>query len=214
MEKQLELMLGYFDSAAIREEEPTAEVVYDPIGLPFAIQEGVSQFIRPWKSRLGLSSYGAYRKEHWTRIKALTRRMAGGLAIEYDTLKPVADLQAGLSWAISRYLDRPVEEVEAEGDERATARVRRLVATPLLKLCEQRLVEDALPLWRDADDQTGKGSGYRRAVVVAMLMDKAAPLPDVVMTQDARLFLDEVANIVIDAVAAVGGRVSTSFERS
>jgi hypothetical protein len=63
-------------------------------------------------------------KEHWTRIKALNRRIADRWpGDEYDNLRPVADLFSRLSVRISHFLDQPVDwsgDVPSEEDrERA-----------------------------------------------------------------------------------------------
>ena len=46
-------------------------------------------------------------KGHWTRVKALTRRLAEGWADEYDTLRPVADLHLLLQQEFYKATQRP-----------------------------------------------------------------------------------------------------------
>ncbi len=46
--------------------------------------------------------------QHWTRIKALSRRFAEGWADEYDTLRPVAELKRELDEQVYRMLGQPV----------------------------------------------------------------------------------------------------------
>jgi hypothetical protein len=76
--------------------------IYDPTGISFAVREAVTNFQAPWLARLGLGTYEGVRKEHWTRVKALNRRIAGELDDEYDALRPVADLVARLTESVSR----------------------------------------------------------------------------------------------------------------
>lgn len=205
MTAQLKALITFCEKAAVPKEEATAAVVYDPIGISFAVQDGVKKFNLSWKARLGLGSYANLRKEHWTRIKALNKRIAGEMGIEYDTLRPVADLHTRTLEAISRYLDKPLEEFDAEQEQRATTRARQLVAARLLKLSRERLVDQQLEGWRAAYGERGPGSATRRAVGIGAIYDRGAPIPDAVMSQGAKAYLDEVAGIVIGAVKAVGG---------
>ena len=47
-------------------------------------------------------------KEHWTRVKALSRRLADGWSDQYDSLQPVADLRNQLQVQVYLMLQRPV----------------------------------------------------------------------------------------------------------
>jgi hypothetical protein len=147
------------------------------------------------------------RKEHWTRIKALNKRIAGEMGLEYDTLRPVADLHTSILGAISRYLDKPFKEPEVDEEQRATTRARRLVAGPLLKLLRERLVDRELGEWRVAFELRGPGSAYKRAVAIAAIDERASPIPGAVMPKEAHQFLKEISEIVVAAVRAVGGNV-------
>jgi hypothetical protein len=49
---------------------------YDMSGVAFAVRQAADDFNKRWAGLLGTTTgYGA-KKEHWTRIKALTRRFA------------------------------------------------------------------------------------------------------------------------------------------
>jgi hypothetical protein len=72
-------------------------------------RNAVNKFQGPWLARLGIGTYEGFRKEHWTRVKALNRRIAGELDDEYDTLRPIADLATQLRESISRFLNNPIE---------------------------------------------------------------------------------------------------------
>lgn len=158
-----------------------------------------------------MGSQANLRKEHWTRIKALNKRFAKEEGVEYDTLRPLADLQTSLLEAISRYLDAPASEPAPEVDEEqpATTRIRQLVAASLKKVVRQRLVVRSLEPWREAFAEKGAGSTSRRAHRIAAIYAAAAPVPDVVMSQEAKAFMDELAGIVGSAITVVGG----SFKR-
>ena len=77
--------------------------VYDDTFLLNSIQKAVKAFHEPWRGRLGLPSRSGVSPEHWTRIKALSRRPALWRTDEYDDLRPVADLIKVLSEHIMRF---------------------------------------------------------------------------------------------------------------
>jgi hypothetical protein len=214
MRDQLAELVGFFESAILPPPAAEASPVYDPTGLSFAVQEAVSKFQGPWLARLGLGTYEGVRKEHWTRVKALNRRIAGEIDVEYDTLKPVADLVARLTESVSRFLDNPIEwtrEATDEDEEQAAiAKVRRAVSAALHDMAVRRLVEDHLNEWRtayDSPEYRGSGSTFRRAKAIRNIYDEAAPLPDAVMTALSVAFLAEIRRIVIAAIEASGGYV-------
>src|SRR5882762_6588197 len=107
MRSRLSAMVEFFRQANL---PPPAEArpVDDPTGIGFAVQDAVSKFQGPWLARLGIGTYEGFRKEHWTRVKALNRRIAGELDDEYDTLRPIADLAMQLREGISRFLNNPI----------------------------------------------------------------------------------------------------------
>lgn len=205
MAQQLKTLIEFCLKAAEPKDQPKAAFVYDPIGISFAVQNGASKFNKAWKARLGLATYANLRKEHWTRIKALNKRIAGEFDVEYDTLRPVADLQTYLLEAISRYLDAPVSEPGIDAEQQATTRIRQLVAASLNKLVRQRLIDAKLTDWRNAYEEKGSGSATRRAMHISEICYAAAPIPDAVMSTQAKAFLDEVAGIIASAIKAVGG---------
>ncbi len=211
---QLNGLIAFFQAAAEPEAEPEGGLVYDPTGISFAVQTGASRFNLAWRARLGLGSYASIRKEHWTRIKALNKRFAGELDVEYDTLRPMGDLQTSLLQAISRYLDSPVSEPEADVEQRAATRARQLVAAGLNKIVRRRLVEDPLEEWRTAYNDRGAGSATRRAVRLADIYAGAAPVPDAVMSKEAKAFLREVSAIVGSAITAVNGKLEFGSDAS
>jgi energy-coupling factor transporter ATP-binding protein EcfA2 len=209
MEDQLTALVGFFDAAIQKQEEAQAALTYDPLGISFAVQDAISKFHGPWKARLGLASHSSTRKEHWTRIKALTKRIGNELSLEYDTLRPLADLHSRLLEAVSLYLDEPVEaSADEQEEQRAIMRIRRIVAARLLTLTRERLIESELGEWRDAySKESGTGSTHRRAVRLRGIFERAAPLPQAVMTDAARSFLRDIVNLVGSAIQTVGGQM-------
>ena len=215
MQGQLKELISFFEKAIEPPAPPEALPVYDPTGIGFAVQEAVSNFQGPWLARLGLGTYEGFSKEHWTRVKALNRRIAGELDDEYDTLRPVADLVTQLRESLSRFLNSPISwtrQPSDEGEEQAAiAQIRQILNRELHEIAVRRIVENHLPKWRTAYDEIrGKGSTHLRAVAIHGIYDAAAPLPDAVMTAISKEFLDEIRRIVVQAIKENGGKVSLS----
>ncbi|MBF0214545.1 MAG: hypothetical protein HQM00_13455 [Magnetococcales bacterium] len=191
-----------------------AAPVYSMEGLEIALRDAVEGFQNPWKGRLGIRYHDGITKEHWTRIKALTRRFANAWANEYDTLRPVADLVARLQESISRWLDSPAQWTRDPKDDEernaALATVRKSVFTALHDLAENRLADAHRPNWRDAFDLSGKNAGHRRAEEIERIYEKAAPRISSAMSEPARSFLHSLHRLVRTAVENAGGQFRQS----
>ncbi len=165
--------------------------------------------VDPWRARLGLTYHDAIAKEHWTRVKALSRRLANGWADEYDTLTPVADLLSRLQEEASKWLERPVgwSRQPTDDDEREAAldRIRRAVFARVFVLTNRRLKDDQVAVWRIAYDHSGTGSAMRRARTIDDIHRNAAPHISAAMSQDARDFLSELYGILRAAIEEAGG---------
>ena len=211
MRGELARLVGFCERAICPPRPPDARPVYDPTGIFLAVREAVTNFREPWLAKLGLGSYEGVRKEHWTRVKALNRRIAGELDDEYDTLRPIADLVARLTESVSRFLDEPIDWTGEPKDDQerqvAIARIRRAVSAAMHKLATRRLVEEHLAEWRIAYDYRGTGSTFQRARKIRGIYDEAAPLLDGVMPPPSKQFLANVRRIVTGAIEASGGHV-------
>ena len=211
MRGELTTLMSFCKKAIEPPAPPEAWPIYDPTGISFAVREATNRFQGPWLARLGLGSYEGARREHWTRVKALNRRIAGELDDEYDTLRPVADLVARLTESVSRFLDQPVgwtRQPEDEQEEQsAIAQVRRVVSAAMHEMAVRRLVQNHLARWRTAYNFTGRGSTFDRARTIEGIYGEAAPVPDAVMPPPSKEFLLEVRHLVTAAIEASGGSV-------
>jgi hypothetical protein len=73
---QIARMVDVFESAILPLPTPEARPTYDPSGIGFAVRQAVGKFQGPWLVRLGTGTYEGFSKEHWSRVKALNRRIA------------------------------------------------------------------------------------------------------------------------------------------
>ncbi len=214
MRSQLSDLAEFFRQAILPPPPAEARPVYDPTGIGFAVQDAVNKFQGPWLARLGIGTYEGFRKEHWTRVKALNRRIAGELDDEYDTLRPIADLATQLRESISRFLNNPIgwtrQPVDEEEAQLTVDHIRQVIEVALRDLAVRRLVQNHLTDWRtayDGPESRGPGSTFRRANAIHGIYDAAAPVPDAVMTEPSAAFLGEIRRIVTSAIEGCGGEV-------
>jgi energy-coupling factor transporter ATP-binding protein EcfA2 len=208
---QLEQLLDQIERAIAPPPLPDAKPSYDPSGLGFAVQRAADSFQRAWKFRLGFSASAEVSKEHWTRVKALNRRIANELDVEYDSLRPVADFVGRITEEISNFLDHPVRWTRTPKDDteaqEAIAPIRQAVFRELHSLALARLVQEHLADWRRGNDHKGKGSADRRAVDIRGIYELAAPVPGTVNSEPALEFMKAVREIVRTAIDDQGGEM-------
>jgi hypothetical protein len=102
-------------------EASKAKPYYDRMNLVLAVKAAAESFQDAWFPRLGLQHKPGVGKEHWTRVKALSRRLATGMADHYDSLQPVADLRKELQDRIYVFVQNPLS---GTGQSRGTMRSR------------------------------------------------------------------------------------------
>ena len=208
--RQLALLTDFFEDAIAEPPPPAARPAYDPAGLAFAVQAAAGDFHSLWDARLGYRHLDGVSKEHWSRVKALNRRVALRMDnYEYQHLMPVAELIARLAEAISRFLDAPTRwDAPAMDDNEATAaiaRIRAEVHTALHSFAMERVIEGHLADWGKAFAYAGPGSTYDRAQVLREIYGEAAPVPGVEFSEVASQFLSSVRKLVVHAIRNGGG---------
>jgi len=201
---EMSRLIAHCERAVEPPTPPVAHPIFHYDGLPLAVQAATRAFQRPWLARLGLELHDSVSKEHWTRIKALNRRIAGELGDEYRSLRPVAELVARLTEEVSRFLSNPAgwepikpEEAEAEA---ALDLIRQVVNREFHLLASRRILQEQLDTWRNAFGLKGKGSTFERAQEIRDIYEDAAPVPTAAMTDVSAQFMAEVRRIVSNAV--------------
>jgi ClpP class serine protease len=137
-------------------------------------------------------------KEHWARVKALSRRLADGSADEYDTLRPVADLHLFLQQELYKAIQEPRDwKPRPPSDDEKQAFFDRFVNRlngDIMAISARRLRLKPVSEWQEAYNQTGRGSSFVRASIIAdRIYTPAAP---VAPTPDRTSFLKEVLDTV------------------
>jgi hypothetical protein len=152
-------------------------------------------------------------KEHWTRIKALSRRFAQQSDVEYDTLRPVADLIRRLEESILQFLEKPLDWSRRPKDEdeaeAVLSPIRQQVSAGMHDLAHRRIAAKHLADWVEAYNHRGKGSTFDRARQVMSIYDAAAPIPGTLVDRIAVEFLREVRQTVRDAIEDNGGAIES-----
>lgn len=211
-------LLAMMQESAQLPELPEAAPIYHIAKLGLPLRDATDGFKSPWRGRLGLSQYEGIAKEHWARIKALCRRIAFRWDnFEYSGLRPVADLVRELQISISLWLDHPDSWIGQPADENerqaAIDRIRRQVSERIHTLANRRLIVDPSNGWGEAFELRGPGSSYDRADRMARIYEAAAPTVTSVMDVPAHKFMDEIYQIVREAVEDAGGSVQGIPER-
>ena len=207
--KQLDKLLEMVDGIVERPKPADSRPVYDRMNLALAVERAAETFRNAWRPRLGLTVKQGMEKEHWTRVKALSRRLATGIADEYDNLKPVADLKQQLQHRLYVLLQNPVtwSGLEPSDDDKQHLydAIAEELSRRLVTLASRRVRTERLAEWRIAFDESGPRSTFRRAELIAgQIYDRAAPIPDVTPSPDRNAFLQEVVEAMREAANSIG----------
>jgi hypothetical protein len=186
---------------------------YDKMDLVLAVKSAAENFHNAWFSRLGLEMQTGWSKEHWTRVKALSRRLATGMADHYDTLHPVADLRRELLDRIYVFVQNPLGWTGDEPDEPSKIaifdRFADAIADRLLELSTRRVWRAKSGEWQEAYYERKQGSTFRRAGIIGRrIFDPAATIPDVTPSPERNLFLKDVVEAVQQAANEIGVSLS------
>lgn len=206
---QLRKLLDAVARVTDRPQPTEAHPIYDRMKLVLAIRNATEAFHDAWRPRLGLESRPEFPKEHWARIKALSRRLANGWTDEYDTLRPVADLRKELVERIYVFVHNPprwegAEPTETQKRDRFDTFMDNL-ARRLLDLCTRRVWREQAAQWQEAYNVRGKGSTFVRARIInSEIYEPAVPIPDDTPSHNRNQFLREVINEVEGAAQDTG----------
>ena len=208
---QLGKLLEMIDGIVERPKPIDSRPIYDRMNLVLAVERAAESFHNGWRPRLGLSVKQGLDKEHWTRIKALSRRFAMG-SDHYDTLHPVADLKRELQQRLYVLLQNPVDwnGPEPSDDDKQSIfdAIAEGLSRRLLDLASRRVKSERLGEWRNAYDESGPRSTFRRAKLIAeRVYDLAAPVPDVTPSPDRNAFLQDVATVTRESVELAGAKL-------
>jgi GTPase SAR1 family protein len=210
---ELERLLDFCGNSSNSTNSITIAPVYDPYGLSFAVQKATNSFQEKWTTILGLGQSAGVQKEHWRRIKALNKRFADSIDVEYDNLRPVADLLTLLNESISQFLDNPISWTEQpnshEEAQQSINSIRQKVSISLHDLIDLRIARETISSWIEAYRDSGRGESIKRANKIKLIFNEAVPEISLVMNRYSQDFLRKVHQLVHEAIKDVGGKLSS-----
>ena len=212
--KQLKRMVEAVETVVLDHPEAgESRPVYDRANLGLAVSAAAEKFHDAWFPLLGLDPRSGIIKEHWTRIKALTRRLATGMADEYDTLKPVASLKTELQDQLYLFIQKPVrwngDEPSDDDKQIIYDALADDITGRIIGLATSRVRQERVPKWQEAHAQRGRGSTFVRAHIVGKdILEPAAPVPSAVASPTRNEFLHLVAAEVEAACERCGAKLS------
>ena len=205
---QLQKLLRTIDQVIEKPQPTKACPVYDRMRLANDVLDAAKGFRETWRPLLGLETKPGFAKEHWARIKALSRRLAVMGKDEYKYLRPVADLRQELKDRFYVFIQNPLSWKGLDSSEEEKQVVLDTLADNLgkrfLDLSTRRIWQEHSSEWIRAYKQSGRGSTVDRAKIIGNeIYDPAAPTPDNVPLPDRNQFLREVVKEFEDAAKEV-----------
>jgi len=203
---ELKRLMQLIRGSIVIPEPPELQPYYDVANLVLAIQKATQLFHERWNTTLS--------DEHWTRIKALARRLGERNQEEYAELKPIADLIQFVAQEVSLFLSEPYRwnppvGVDERKDDKLAAidLIRRAIYGKLHDFARDRILDGKLPEWLAAYNHRGYGSARRRASDIRAIYSSAAPIPNETPGPDNNDFLFAIREVVADAIISLGGTV-------
>lgn len=198
---ELKTLLMLIESSVPTQVEGTGKPFYDRMKLGVAISAAAVSFQDSWRARLGLTTKPNVIKEHWTKIKALARRLAFGWDDQYGDLTPVADLISELQKRIWISIQQPAKwsgrEPNDTDKETIFSDFAEKVSKRLISTCSRRVQAERLGDWQRAYSLSGARSTFARARIIADdIYNRAAPIPDVTSMPGTDELLREVMTII------------------
>ncbi|MDM8215256.1 hypothetical protein QUW15_03655 [Desulfovibrio piger] len=147
------------------------------------LKEAIQNFHDKWDGYLNFGSPARVPSQHWTRIKALTRRVAEFGWDSYDNLDPVADAVDFLQKSLLKLLK------QNEIDKKVLNDILKLCSQENHDLCRRELITLEHHRWCEAYYFSGPGSTSLRAAKIRSIYKQRMPVSE--------------SNIVIKAILEI-----------
>ena len=130
-----------------------------------------------------------------------SRKESQDLKARRRNLRPVSDLHKQLRELIYITIQEPIrwegDVPDEDSQQQAYDEFSSTLTGRLLELASRRIWTEKSEEWQEAYNQSGKGSTFVRAAIIAKeIYDKAAPVPDLTPSPDRNKFLHEVLALV------------------
>lgn len=219
-QKQFEKLFTEIASLAsknTRKEE--VELHYDVVWLYSCIQEATKVFRSNWKQILGVP-YKTSKTEHWTRIKALSRRLYEYGIDHYNyELMPIADLLSAITSQLNIFLSEPLqcfpEDAPDEVKEEVINSIKSCIYDRMHLFARNSIWKNTVPMtkWKTAYLYRDTGSASLRAYEIDEIFDIGVPIlnnysPNMRMKQEEKALIEGVIAIAKSAIEKEGGKLS------
>ncbi|WP_025686065.1 hypothetical protein [Paenibacillus maysiensis] len=158
------------------DQMPKAELQYHFLNLSMSIQNAIKEFHEKWDAILGLGRSNGVKPEHWTRVRALSKRLALLNHHSYDTLKPISDFIDLLQDHLAQFITKPKKCEPEDIKDIVTEKIRQDVYSQLHQIAPKILLADKKQHWKAAYNYTGRGSATLRAKDIQEIYQDAAPI--------------------------------------
>ena len=181
------------------------------------IQVAIRNYRKTWSELIGYQT-NTPRTAHWSKIKALTRRLAYLNQDNYNgELQPLADLVQEISSQLSIYLNNPLTVTpEIVNDELKNAKINKIKGD-INRLIRPFVVDilwkddEQLKRWQEAYLFKGRYSTYSRAMKINEIYDWGIPMIDNYsynMNNVQKQLITEFMEIVEKGLDENGGKIS------
>lgn len=202
-ESQLKGLLEHIYKEQTFEDEnlPVVKLQYHFLNLSNSIQSALKQFHERWDAILNLRYVNGIKAEHWTRIRALSKRIALLNFHSYDSLKPVSDFINLLQEHLALFILNPRHCEEEEFKELITEKILQEVYSLLHQIAPKILLSDKKQDWKIAYNYTKEGSVRSRAKKIQSIFQEAAPVVGEIPSEAFDEFrFQELMNALVEEV--------------
>jgi len=143
-------------------------------------------------------------REHWTRVKAFTKRMKDK-QLEYDTIKPISEILIFIMKDINTFLQRD-DQLNADVMN-SQNKIKQELSKKLRTYIYKELIIENNHLWNQAYSEQGRGSHRKRKDFIFMNI-----IQDFLPTVDSEMFIDfkqSIKTLLLDS----GARESASAKK-
>lgn len=190
--------------------------IYDISTILFKIQSASKGFHEIWHSHLfGKNATPIIKKEHFTRIKALSRRLGYHNMHEYDSLRPISDFSTILNKYISNFLSSPSMWVPSNPTEEEKVRkiveITQKMSTKIHKYSIDILKNKSLIEWQEAYNYSGRGSADTRANKIESIYYNRIPIVSGEMDNIEKQFVNDIIDIIKRTINECGGSIDSIY---
>ncbi len=157
---------------------------YDAMTLYSHVQAGIRKYRDIWSQIIGYP-VKTEKTTHWSRVKALTRRLAYfGQDHYHNELMPLADFRQELSSQLNLFLNKPLKIIpEATAEDIRVMLINEIksdINAQLIDFVKNHMWQDSSQMqkWEEAYRESGRYSTYYRASKINEILELAAPQID------------------------------------